>query len=505
MKINVLESRAAGYSFLLKTLKIHTASNWHSSIVANTSAHQTQKSGNLVEDIYPISYWPGDTIGDHLEFALKYDGVNLKYLFLIFNAIKETDIIHYIQSKPTGKYARRIWFFYEFLTGNQLPIKALNTGNYIEALESENYYTLNPGQKVQKQRIINNLLGDNTFCPIVRKTDKLKIINYESMQKKCEQVIKSYPHALLKRALNYLYTKETKSSFEIEQVKLSPSRVEKFVAMLQLAEQQDFCNKSLLIELQNKIVDPRMQDFDYRTNQNYIGETVSYQREIIHYISPKPKDLPALMQGLLTSHQLMKEGNVSPIIHAAITAYGFVFLHPFEDGNGRIHRFLIHNIFSIRNMTPKGLMFPVSAIMQKKMVEYDSSLEAFSRLLMPFVEYDLDEEGRMNVLNDTAYWYRYMDMSAQAEALYDFVNYTIETEFTEELDFLVHYDNTKKAIQNIIDLPDRRIDLFIRFCLQNKGVLSTKKRAAYFDFLTNEELLEMENVVKMEFNLGIIK
>ena len=58
-------------------------------------------------------------IGDHLEFALKYDGVSLSSLKIIFDAAAETEIVDYIKSKPTGKYARRIWFFYEFLTGRQ--------------------------------------------------------------------------------------------------------------------------------------------------------------------------------------------------------------------------------------------------------------------------------------------------------------------------------------------------------------------------------------------------
>jgi Uncharacterized conserved protein len=79
----------------------------------------------------------------------------------------------------------------------------------------------------------------------------------------------------------------------------------------------------------------------------------------------KPDDIHTLMSGLIESHKRIKAGNVSPIIHATAIAYGFVFLHPFEDGNGRIHRFLIHNILALGKMVPHGLMFPVSAIMLK--------------------------------------------------------------------------------------------------------------------------------------------
>lgn len=47
-------------------------------------------------------------------------------------------------------------------------------------------------------------------------------------------------------------------------------------------------------------------------------------------------------------------------------------------------------------------MFPVSAAMLRNRDEYDASLEAFSKPLMQLVEYELDDEDRMTVLNDTA-------------------------------------------------------------------------------------------------------
>jgi len=198
----------------------------------------------------------------------------------------------------------------------------------------------------------------------------------------------------------------------------------------------------------------------------------------------------------------MEEGGVHPVVHAAAIAYGFVFLHPFEDGNGRIHRFLIHNILARQGFTPEGIMFPVSAAMLKNPSEYDASLEAFSRPLMPLVEYALDEDGRMTVKNDTDRWYAYIDMTAQAEALFRFIKQTIETELVEELSFLANYDETKKAIQKIVDMPDRQIDLFIRFCLQNNGRLSTRKRVSHFDFLSDDEVARMEQAIQSSYGTG---
>ena len=103
--------------------------------------------------------------------------------------------------------------------------------------------------------------------------------------------------------------------------------------------------------------------------------------------------------------------------------------------------------------------------MLKDPAGYDASLEAFSRHLMALVEYSLDEEGRMTVHNDTAGWYRYIDMTPQAEALFGFIDRTIDTELAGELAFLAHYDNAKRAIQEIADtvsythltLPTKRI------------------------------------------------
>ena len=102
----------------------------------------------------------------------------------------------------------------------------------------------------------------------------------------------------------------------------------------------------------------------------------------------------------------------------------------------------------------------------------------------------------MTVLNETALRYRYIDMTAQTEALFLFVERVIETDLVQELDFLRNYDTAKSALQAIVDMPDRLIDLFIRFCMQNKGVLSAAKRKNHFSMLTDEEVAQMQQAIK---------
>jgi hypothetical protein len=487
--------RLAGYAALIKRYDLGVIPNWHTSRVTTRGIHRVNSSGGIIEEVYPFRYWPGDALGDHLEFALKYDGTNLAILASLFERAAEDDVLDYVRSKPTGKYARRLWFLYEFLTGKTLPLDDLKRGNYIDLLEPEAYYTVTPARPIRRQRVNDNLLGDRRFCPMVRRTNTLRDFETADLPTRCRQVVSGYAPEVLRRALDYLYTRETRSSFAIEQINPTSTRTERFVALLQLAEREDFCRKPWLIDLQNRIVDARFRDADYRSSQNYVGRSVAWQKEQIHFVAPTPADLADLMAGLVAAHERMEAGEVPAVIQAAAIAYGFVFLHPFEDGNGRIHRFLIHNILARRSFTAERVMFPISATMLKRSADYDASLEAFSRPLMSLVEYALDEEGRLTVHNDTAIWYRYIDMTPQAEALFRFIDQTIDTELADELAFLARYDESKQAIQEIVDMPDRQIDLFIRFCLQDNGRLSARKRARHFDSLSDEEIAGMEQAV----------
>ncbi len=500
MEINPTEGlKPVGYGELVRRYSLDVIPHYAQSFLAEKGRRKTVINGYRRTEIYTKKYDPGNNLGDHLTFALKFEGINLEILNALFLVVDHKELERFIKKTPAGKYARKIWFLYEFLMGKELDLEPSKVTNYVDLLEQSKYYTAK-GIPHRRQKVTDNLLGNRRFCPMIRLTDILK--NYTDLQldKKGMEVVGNYPEEILRRAVSYLYTKETKSSFEIERATTDQKRAARFIELLRLADDREFFNKPSLIELQQATVDERFANNDFRTDQNYIGQTVSFGNELVYFVAPKPEDIPGLMDGMFDAYKRMMSSEVHPVVIASAISFGFVFMHPFDDGNGRIHRFLIHNILAKRRFTPKGLIFPVSATMLHKIKEYEETLEFFSEPLLPLLDYELDSDGRMEVKNETAAHYRYMDMTVITRRLFGFIQDTIENELVSELDFILDYDRAKIAIRDIVDMPDRFIDLFIRLCIENNGRLSKNKRKAKFKQLTDKEVAQMEECVRNAFS-----
>ncbi len=366
---------------------------------------------------------------------------------------------------------------------------------YFNILDPEKYYTCDPIPS-SRHRINDNFLGDPAFCPTVRRTELLDQYEKKNLPQIAMNMVQEYDPIVIERAMRFLYTKETMSSYEIERERPDKKRVARFVELLKEAEKLKTLTKEKLIQLQNSTVDPRFADQDYRRTQNYVGELPNLYSQELHYIPPKPENISSLMDGLLASMERMLKSAVPPIVIAAAISFGFVFIHPFEDGNGRLHRFFIHHILSKSGFTPEGVIFPVSAVMLKNRKHYDQILESFSEPLLHLLKYKLDEKGELTVHGETSDFYQYTDYTLMAEYLFSCVEDTIETDFKKELKYIVNYDRIKKAVQNVVDMPDRKIDLFIKMTMQNNGTLSPKKRNNYFSMLTESEIRQLEKIVK---------
>ncbi len=433
---------------------------------------------------------------EHLVFAIKHEHIDLPLIRKVFEKLEQSDVSDFVMKNSRGIYERRIGFLYEFLTGKDLDEPKIDVGNYVELLDSKKYFA-GSVIKNKKWRIDDNLLGDSDFCPVVRKTPLLEEYMNKNLGEKARALLETYPSGIVHRANQYLYIKETKSSFLIEREEPGGDRLERFVSLLRQSRSYPFENKNDFVRIQNAIVDPRFANSDYRKTQNYIGQTLM-GGEIIHYIPPSPDHVESMMEGMIRSIDRMRQ-TVHPVVQAAVISFGFVFIHPFDDGNGRLHRFLIHQILSREGFTPNQAIFPVSVHIVSHMEEYDKCLESFSRKIMSMTDYSLDFEGTLTKKSDPVSFYRYFDATKMAEYLFGVIENVINVDLKEELQFLVRYDNAKKDIQNRIDMPDRLIDLFIRFSLQNDGTISNSKRKSHFESLTEEEVGDLQNIVKSHF------
>lgn len=489
-----------GYSYLVKRYTLHIIPHYRASYIAQTGRGSTSTEHNQEIVVYPHTYDlsdPNDPL-QHLEFAIKHEGMHLEIISQFFSCVTAESVSRYIKKTPTGKYCRIIWFLYEFLTDSKLKLADIKEVPYVMLLDPEKYYG-GAVEKSKRHAVNNNLLGNKVYCPVVRKTALLKKFERKNFSLMTKKLMNSVDPAVLARATNYLYTKETKSSFGIEKVNPNVKRTAQFIALLESASSIKHLDKNILIMLQNSIVEKAYRDHDYRKTQNYVGELTQAYTQRIHYISPKPEDLQSLMDNFLLAEAKLFNSDVHPVVIAAILAFGFVFLHPFEDGNGRIHRFIIHYVLSKKGFTPEGIIFPVSAVMLKNMKRYDEMLEVFSKPLMQAIgRYHLSDEGVIDVLDNTKGHYQYVDYTRFTEYLFSCIELTISEYFQSELDFIVSYDKTKRLIQKIVDMPDVKIDRIIRCIAQNDGALGATMRRTYFKELTIDNIAAIEKIVKKE-------
>jgi hypothetical protein len=176
-----------------------------------------------------------------------------------------------------------------------------------------------------------------------------------------------------------------------------------------------------------------------------------------------------------------------------------VYVHPFEDGNGRLHRCLIHHVLAERRFAPAGMVFPVSSVMLDRIDDYRATLRAHSGPLMPFIEWRPTPERNVEVVNDTADFYRYFDGTAAAEFLYACVRRTVDEDVPREIDYLRRHDEAIQRVMETVEMPDRIAEHLVVFIRQNGGTLSKQRRQGEFERLTDDEVERIERIVANAF------
>src|SRR5882724_4202896 len=256
-------------------------------------ARRTSDHGSRILEFYPRQYATEPTPISNVRFALRHETFDLGILVAALRTMAPAELEAWVRAEPTGAYSRRAWFLYETFTGKTLDLEDTRTGNYVEALDPERHIVADR-RNSSRHRVIDNLLGGPGLCPTVRRTARLTGQMGIHIDAEARALIDSYDPVVLARAVNYLYTKETRSSFAIEGETPSAGRTDRFVAALKAAP--DFrANKESLVRMQGDIVDPRYAAKDWRDFQNFVGETVGGYREEVHFIAPRPQDVPGLM------------------------------------------------------------------------------------------------------------------------------------------------------------------------------------------------------------------
>jgi hypothetical protein len=478
----------AGYGAIISHFNLHLPLSDRLAVIS-AKHHRYEKEPWIV---FTPKHRPEDTLAGHLTFAFKHEGIDLAVLNALFNLVPPAEIAEIIKGEPTGGYTRRLWFLYEWLTEQKLDISDATAGNYADALDSKFQYASAPTVS-RRHRIRNNLPGTRLFCPLIRRTQKLEALIGSRLDLKAKASLGAVHADILSRAAAFLLLKDSKASYAIEGERPPYNRAERWGRAIGEAGQTKLTADELLRLQEIVIGDKRFISMGWRKEGGFIGvHDRSTNTPIPDHVSSRWQDIPALIEGLIEANKILAADPYDPVLAAAMIAFGFVFIHPFEDGNGRIHRYLIHHVLAEKGFAPSGIVFPVSAVILERIDEYRRTLESYSKPRLNFIEWEPTASGNIKVLNETIDLYRFFDATRHAEFLYECVQQTVEKTLPEEVAYLEKHDRMKSFIAERFDMSDKLTETLIGFLRQGGGKFSKRASSKEFSRLTEKELAMLE-------------
>lgn len=438
-----------------------------------------------------------DTLVGHLEFALRHEGVNLEVIDALFEHLPPQDLLARLNAAPNGARIRRACHLWEWLTGRELPAEALPAGGYVDLFPADDYVTAGQPTNDRKFRVRNNALGTADFSPVVRRAALPSAPSLAELLDKARETLASVTDpSLHERALSYLYLSETRSSFEIEREHPSSDKQERFVQLLRRAGETTQVTEDWLVSLQNAVVrDVYSQEASYRTRQNWLEDATGR----VTFFPVPQSELTRAMKGweaFINDDQRCTD----VLVKSAAAAFGFVYLHPFMDGNGRLHRFLIHHVLTHSGLLPTGTVVPVSAVILKNIPAYLEVLAEFSKPVTRLWRYLRAEEAPHVIAHPGSRAYRFFDASKEVAFLHRMIQQAVEDEIPRELAWLSGYDKAFAQLDAEFDLPRKDLSALIRMAQSSQGRLSARRRKQYFHLPANV-LDRVEEVVRESFGL----
>lgn len=238
-------------------------------------------------------------------------------------------------------------------------------------------------------------------------------------------------------------------------------------------------SEDYLVRLQNAAVsNPLDLAVAFRHEQNYLSNG-SRGAAGVTYLPPPPELCRELMGELMAFANNAASG-IDPLVAAGVISFGFVLLHPFMDGNGRLSRFLVHHCLCRAGALENGLLLPVSVAMKREEKRYLHTLQDFSRPARELWEVRwLDAESLTFEFVGHPSIYRYWDATMAVAFTLEMARRALEVELHEETLFLARYDAVYKAVDERYDVRGSDLANLVMMCLSNNGVVSQNRRRQY--------------------------
>lgn len=513
------DSELAGYAWLAAQTGVATVNPLRTvSIIGGSRRSEPGR------EIYPRQYAPdagARALQEHFRFALAHETLHLELLSRLFERLGHHFIVDWLRLEPTSSYARRVGFLYEWLTSMTIPEHdRVASGNYVDAVDPGKYLVATAGEQNRRWRVNDNLPGTRAFCPVVRLSEHLRQAASIPFEREVQGLIEQFGEDTIMRSVNWLSVKESRASFQIEREADQENRIHRFAHALAVhcGKLQDPLSMDSLRMLQDAILGDAKTTFQrgLRRSPIFVGHSERFE-QVVDYLAPHHDQVPAMLEGLrafalrtapapISEEAARHEGRdwLPSVLRATVLSFGFVYIHPMADGNGRISRFLINDTLRRDGAVPKPLILPVSAIISASARErerYDQTLELVSRPLMDRLrgKYRFDREEittfddgvrsnfRFDAWDEAAPAWRYLDLSQHASYLGGIIRRSLGEGIADEARYLQRFDRARTALANVFEGRDEDYIRIIRSVSEHHGV-SKSLRKIYPDLLADEDL-----------------
>lgn len=487
-----------GYAWLRERLNLGTLPVTRPAVVRPVTRIEA-----IAEELsVPARSAPGDGLIQQILFALKHEGTDLAQLAAICPRVPGGDLLAALRAQPTGGYLRKLCYLWERFTGQRLEDLPPEVGGTAYPLFDPQKYLTVPGTRDSRWRIDFNGPGDFDHCPMVRLTPEIRQCLARDPLGDAMDYLKSFAPTQLERVLGWAYLSETRSSYALEGEAPGGNKAEAFAELLRHAHVPHDLTEEYLTGLQNVVMPNAFsREASFRTRQNYLTDSVPGAAGVT-YVPPPREEI----QSLVTSIDRLANGKLCPalppLVRATLVSFGFVFVHPFLDGNGRLSRFLAHYALCQSGALPNGHILPLSIAMKRNEAGYLAALTSFSRPARGLwrVTWIDGDEFRFEFRGHPAI-YRYWDATESVRFMYRMADETLRHDLHGEAEFLMAYDATIRAVDERFDVPGSTLSKLIRMAWSN-GCTISQNRRKQFEGVVQPEVFDFIEARLREFRNG---